>query len=130
MMAEFRFDKLVRDGIVDKIVGNGGTANSRTLSPTEMLDAARTKLLEEARELNQASQEEIPEELADIQELVNLLCEIAGITPEQLEKLRAQKAQKAGAFSDRTYIETVEVPDDSEWADYYRSQPDRYPKVK
>ncbi|OGY09058.1 MAG: hypothetical protein A2782_00980 [Candidatus Blackburnbacteria bacterium RIFCSPHIGHO2_01_FULL_43_15b] len=129
-MAEFRFDKLVRDGIVDKIVGNGGTANSRTLSPTEMLDAARTKLLEEARELNQASQEEIPEELADIQELVNLLCEIAGITPEQLEKLRAQKAQKAGAFSDRTYIETVEVPDDSEWADYYRSQPDRYPKVK
>ena len=115
---------------MDKIVGNGGTANSRTLSPTEMLDAARTKLLEEARELNQASQEEIPEELADIQELVNLLCEIAGITPEQLEKLRAQKAQKAGAFSDRTYIETVEVPDDSEWADYYRSQPDRYPKVK
>lgn len=129
-MAKFRFDKLVRDGIVDKIVGNGGTVKSRTLSDIEMLDAARTKLLEEVRELNAASGKEIPGELADIQELVNLMCELAGITPEQLEKLRAQKAQKAGAFNDRTYIETVEVPDDSEWADYYRSQPDRYPEVK
>ncbi|MBI4028783.1 MAG: nucleoside triphosphate pyrophosphohydrolase [Candidatus Blackburnbacteria bacterium] len=98
MMAEFRFDKLVRDGIPGKIESNGGTVISRTLSPTEMLDAARAKLLEEAGELNAASGEDVSGELADIKE--------------------------------RAYIETVEVPHDSEWASYYRSQPDRYPEVK
>lgn len=130
MIAEFRYDKLVRDGIPERVVNSGGTVNSRTLGDKEMLAEARRKLLEEAQELNNATPKDVPEELVDIQELVNLLCQLCNITPEQLEGLKAKKAQKAGTFQQRTYIETVKVPSSSEWAKYYRSQPDRYPEVK
>lgn len=129
-MPEFRFDKLVRDGIADNIIKNGGKVNSRILSDNELLDEARKKLLEEAKELQTAKLEDIDGELSDILELIGLVCELRGITLTELAKIKTQKVNKVGSFERKIYIETAEIPEDSEWINYFLSQPEKYPEVK
>lgn len=129
-MREFRFDKLVRDRIAKNIESGGGKVRSRTLEDQEYLGEVKKKLLEEAGELLSASEEDLPSELADVQELVNLICRLKGITKKQLKEIRAQKVKKAGGFGEKTFVESAQIPEDSSWLDYFLSQPDRYPEVK
>ncbi|MNJ04845.1 hypothetical protein D3C73_1657970 [compost metagenome] len=44
------------------------------------------------------------EELADILEVVHALAQLHKILPEDLEKVRAKKAEERGGFADRTFL--------------------------
>jgi predicted house-cleaning noncanonical NTP pyrophosphatase (MazG superfamily) len=59
----------------------------------------RDKLQEEVQEYLASDNDR--EELADILEVLYALARQAGTDHEQLEKLRAAKAEKRGAFADR-----------------------------
>ncbi|WP_141559529.1 MazG nucleotide pyrophosphohydrolase domain-containing protein [Bacillus pseudomycoides] len=50
------------------------------------------------------------EELADLLELVNALAQYEGVTLEDVEKVRKQKAEKRGDFQERIFL--VEVHED------------------
>ncbi|MCY9026452.1 nucleoside triphosphate pyrophosphohydrolase, partial [Priestia megaterium] len=57
----------------------------------------------------QTHQEAI-EELADLLEVMHALAAVHGSTPEQLEKVREEKAKERGKFDDRVYlVETEDV---------------------
>lgn len=82
--------KLVRDRIPDLF---GGSA--RPLNPPDFRVALREKLREETAEYLEAGD---VQELADVLEVVYALAALDGLTPADLEALRAGKAEVRGAF--------------------------------
>ncbi|PFR28576.1 phosphoribosyl-ATP pyrophosphohydrolase [Bacillus cereus] len=57
--------------------------------------------------LEAESKEHKVEELADLLELVNALAQYEGVTLEDVENVRKQKAEKRGGFRERIFL--VEV---------------------
>lgn len=128
-MRTFKFEKLVRDKIKDRIEEGGGKVKSRLLSKKEYVLELKRKLLEEAKEFVE-SEEGSAEELADVQEIVDCLLRELGIGREELEKKKKQKIEKRGGFNRRIYIKEVKVKENDSWLDYYLANPHKYPEIE
>jgi predicted house-cleaning noncanonical NTP pyrophosphatase (MazG superfamily) len=126
---KFRFEKLVRDKIVENIKSAGNKPVWHTLSQDEYISELKRKVGEEAAEINIAQGEDVIKELADVQELIDTLLEELSISKEEFEKVKEKKNEKAGAFKSKQYVEYVETEDGSEWVDYYLKSPDKYPEI-
>lgn len=93
------FNKLVRDKIPERIQRFGESVVAGRLDPSALLTALKTKLIEEAYEVQNASDTgAIIEELADIQEVVLAILESVGGLPEELEGIRKEKEETRGGF--------------------------------
>ena len=99
------YDKLVRDRIPGIIEGNGNTPIVHRATDDEFGQRLIEKLHEEVKEF--CENREI-EELADILEIVHAIRESRGVTVEQLQEIRAQKADRRGRFEERIVLERVE----------------------
>jgi predicted house-cleaning noncanonical NTP pyrophosphatase (MazG superfamily) len=99
-----RYEKLVRDRIPEIVAENGLVAITRTLSGEEYLEALRAKVSEEAAELADAPDEEVAVELADLQEACAALMAAMDLTPEEVERVRVDRALKRGTFATRTFL--------------------------
>ncbi len=106
-MHTVRYHKLVRDGIPDIIRQSGKTCVTRTLDETEYIAALDAKLDEELAEYHK---EPCLEELADLLEVLHAVTSARGFTWEELEQVRAEKAQKRGGFKKRIYLSEVGEP--------------------
>ncbi|MFC5754085.1 hypothetical protein [Actinomadura rugatobispora] len=95
------FEKLVRDRIPEIIQKHGGVPRARTARDGEYGALLRTKLYEEVGEYVAAGD---PSELADILEVVHALAALHGLTPADLERLRAGKAVERGGFTRRLVL--------------------------
>ncbi len=93
--------KLVRDRIPDIIRSHGEDPTYYTADPAEYRNRLRTKLTEEVTEFLAATEDDAPVELADILEVVYALAADLGTPPDQLDKLRAEKAATNGTFENR-----------------------------
>lgn len=91
--------KLVRDKIPQIIRSKGEEPVIHTASLEEYNTHLRDKLKEEVDEFLASDND--PEELADILEVLHALAVQVGIDRQQLEKLRADKAEKRGGFAAR-----------------------------
>ncbi|NDF48457.1 MAG: phosphoribosyl-ATP pyrophosphohydrolase, partial [Nitrosopumilaceae archaeon] len=89
------YNKAVRDRIPEIIKESGHSCNVKTLSDEEFLVQMEKKLSEEILEYQKDMN---PEELADILEVIYKIASIKGISKEELEKIRNQKAEERGAF--------------------------------
>lgn len=99
--------KLVRDNIPDIILANGETPKTRVLDNEEYLKELGRKAVEEASEFAVAvNPEDALEELADLQEVINASLVALGKTPQELEVVRAKKAEERGDFSSRIFLES------------------------
>ncbi len=105
------YGKLVRDKIVDIIKSNGETPIYHTLSDEEYLAELHKKLFEEA---NEFVEEDDPEELADLLEVVYAIAKHKKINLDEVEDIRLKKREKRGGFEDKIYLEGVEDKKDSE----------------
>lgn len=128
-MRKFKFAKLVRDKIVDGIVKAGNKPTWRTLSTVEYVEQLKRKVFEESKEVSQTAGDDLIKEIADIQEVIDNLLVALNISKEQLEDFQRKKNEKAGSFKNRQYIEYVETNNDSEWVNYYLSNPIKYPEI-
>ncbi len=97
-MPKFKFSKLVRDKIVDNQIASGAKPNFRQLGADEHKQELVNKIIEEAREITQASPEEIAAEIADVQQAVDDLKELYGLTNKDITKAKDLKNAKSGAF--------------------------------
>ncbi|MEB3055058.1 nucleoside triphosphate pyrophosphohydrolase [Bacillus pseudomycoides] len=105
------YNKLVRDRIPEIIKNNGKTSATRILDEKEYIEEIGKKIGEELTEYLEAeSKEHKVEELADLLELINALAQYEGVTLEDVEKVRKQKAEKRGGFQERIFL--VEVDED------------------
>lgn len=99
------YNKLVRDKIPEIIEADGKTCKTKILSDEEYIAAFETKLNEEVAEY-QADKN--LEEMADVLEVLQAICVARGYSLDELETMRAKKAEERGGFSDKIFLEYVE----------------------
>jgi predicted house-cleaning noncanonical NTP pyrophosphatase (MazG superfamily) len=102
------YNKLVRDRIPEIIQAHGDRAVTHILDGESYRTALLAKLMEEAREAQDASADELPEELADVLEVLRALTSSLGMTWEQILALTTDKCTERGAFEERLFLEFVE----------------------
>lgn len=98
-------NKLVRDKIPEIIEAAGKICVTHTLTNEEYIAALETKLNEEVAEY-QADKN--LEEMADVLEVLRALCVARGYTLDELEEMRAKKANDRGGFGNKIFLEYVE----------------------
>ena len=127
----FKFDKLIRDKILDTMHSTGYTVHDKKLTGAELVAALKNKLLEEAHEVAQAkSLEELKEELADLQEVISALTSVCKLDPAEIEKIRVTKNIQKGGFADGIYVSSIELDEDNPEINRYLAKPKQYPEVK
>lgn len=98
-------NKLVRDKIPEIIEASGKSCVMHILSDEEYIEALETKLNEEVEEY---LVDKNLEEMADVLEVLQAICVARGYTLEELEAMRAKKADERGGFSEKIFLEYVE----------------------
>lgn len=117
--------KLVRDKIVENIQKKGNKVDSRILDDKQFFDELKKKLQEELDELTEVDfddRKNLINELSDIQLLISYSLKTLNISTEELDKMQAKKAVRAGNFDKRIFIDTVTLPDNDEWVEYYQKK--------
>lgn len=99
------YNKLVRDKIPEIIEADGKTCKTRILSEEEYIASLEAKLNEEVAEYQT---DKNLEEMADVLEVLQAICIARGYSLEELEALRAKKANERGGFADKIFLEYVE----------------------
>ncbi|WP_097075020.1 nucleoside triphosphate pyrophosphohydrolase [Ureibacillus xyleni] len=104
-----KYEKLVRDEIINIIEENGKRCNFRILEENEYLHEIKQKLHEEVAEYEQTSNTtDALEELADILELIHAALTVHNKTFDELETVRSTKAEQRGGFKKRLFLIDVE----------------------
>lgn len=106
-MGTIKYCKLVRDRIPEIIEASGKTCVTEILSDEDYLRMIDAKLDEELAEYHK---DQNVEELADLIEVIYAAAIARGYTIEQLEKVRAEKAEKRGGFQKKILL--LEVTED------------------
>jgi predicted house-cleaning noncanonical NTP pyrophosphatase (MazG superfamily) len=100
------YNKLVRDRIPEIIEASGAECKTEILSDEKYLEMIDEKLDEELAEYHK---DQNIEELADLLEVIRAATIARGYTLEELETVRAKKAEKRGGFEQKILlIETIE----------------------
>jgi predicted house-cleaning noncanonical NTP pyrophosphatase (MazG superfamily) len=100
------YNKLVRDRIPEIIEASGAECKTEILADEKYLEMIDAKLDEELAEYHK---DQNIEELADLLEVIRAATIARGYTLEELEAVRAKKAEKRGGFEKKILlIETIE----------------------
>lgn len=130
-MPKFTFKKLIRDNILEEHQKAGHEIDYSILAGIDLKRALRQKLHEETDEIpmRETADEEIIEEVADVQQVVDDLKATYGLTNGEVEKAQKSKYAKKGGFQRGVYIDTVNADESDEWVSYYRNHPLKYHEV-
>lgn len=105
VLKSITYNKLVRDRIPEIIEKSGNRCVTEILTDEEYIEMLDKKLDEELAEYHK---DKNIEELADLLEVIYACAQARGFSLEELENVRAAKADKRGAFKDKILlIETV-----------------------
>ena len=102
------YNKLIRDRVPEIIESDGHRAVTRVLPEQDYRAALLAKLVEEAREAENAPDGELAGELADVWEVFRALLATLPMTRHELEALAAAKRDKRGGFDGRIFLEYIE----------------------
>ena len=96
-----KFNKAIRDKIPEIIEESGKNCNVKKLKNSEFLVELEKKLVEELSEYQKSKN---VEELADILEVIYRISELKGITSDELDSIKNEKAKKCGKFDDNLFL--------------------------
>ena len=118
---KFQLDKLVRDGIVESNLQQGISVDYRVVQGVEKLQMMLEKLVEEAQEASASrTRQELAAELSGIIDLANAIIRHTGISIVTHDH---------HTYSEGHFINSLIVPNDNEWAEYYAKDPQRFPEI-
>jgi predicted house-cleaning noncanonical NTP pyrophosphatase (MazG superfamily) len=126
---KFRFEKLVRDKAPVIMRSEGIASDMRIMEHEEYVSKLKDKILEEAKEVSEASHDELLEELADVLEVIHCLARASGFAVDDIERERVSKFEKRGGFEEKIYISHVTTERGGRLFDYMRSNPEKYEEV-
>ncbi len=105
MKKVIKYNKLIRDRILEIIEEAGVKSSFRVLNKKEYLKEIKKKIIEEAKELVTAkSKKEVINEIVDIQELVDVIMSELGLAKSQIKKQQKIKNKKRGGFKKRLFL--------------------------
>jgi predicted house-cleaning noncanonical NTP pyrophosphatase (MazG superfamily) len=97
-----KYNKLVRDKIPEYIKSKGGVPVVHVAADKEYWLKLKEKLQEE---INEFSQSETIEEMADILEVIDAICDFKKFDGDELHKVKIKKAEERGKFKDKIVLE-------------------------
>ncbi len=97
-----KYNKLIRDRIPEIIKQKGGSPVTHIAGDEEYWSKLKEKLQEE---VNEFSQNSVAEELADILEVVDAICDYLKIDKIELDNTKKKKAAERGGFKDKIILE-------------------------
>jgi predicted house-cleaning noncanonical NTP pyrophosphatase (MazG superfamily) len=95
------YNKLIRDRIPEIIKSAGKHYEAVVMSDEEYVIALRSKLVEEAQEVEKAAEKDLITELADLQEVIAALMSACSIDPEQVNAVQDARRYQRGGFEKR-----------------------------
>lgn len=101
------YNKLVRDNIPNIIKEKGETAVVRVLDDVQYEKELKCKLYEEVKEVDEASDNELLEELADVLEVIRALAKLVNKDLNDVIAVADLKKEKRGAFDKQIFLEKV-----------------------
>lgn len=105
MTGKVFYHKLIRDLIPEKIAKAGAECETRVLEGEEYERALIAKIEEEGSGVAAAaSREELIEELADVQDVIDELKKLKGISDEELSAAQRAARAKKGGFEKRLFL--------------------------
>ncbi|MCL5090947.1 MAG: nucleoside triphosphate pyrophosphohydrolase [Patescibacteria group bacterium] len=104
MREKYYHRKLIRDRIPELITTSGDEFETRVMDETEFEKELKKKLVEEARELLEAPEDELINELADVLELTKAIASHHKIDFGDVENYQAEKRKKRGGFSKKLFL--------------------------
>ena len=110
VMKKILYNKLVRNRIPELIEAQNESPDYIILDDESYEKMLEEKLDEEVREYHQ---DKTIEELVDILEVVIALCESRGFSKEELIKIYQNKHQDKGGFSDKIYLVSKTIKEES-----------------
>jgi len=110
VMKKILYNKLVRNRIPELIESQFEFPEYIILDDESYEKMLEEKLDEEVREYHQ---DKTIEELVDILEVVIALCESRGFSKEELIKIYQNKHQEKGGFSDKIYLVSNTIKEES-----------------
>jgi len=97
-----KYDKLVRDRIPEIIRKKGTEPKTHVAGDDEYWRKLKDKLGEEVKEFLVS---ESAEEVADILEVLEAICERKGYRMDEVQRLKSVKVAQRGAFKDKIILE-------------------------
>lgn len=97
-----KYNKLVRDNIPEHIKSKGDAPVTHTADDAEYWQKLKEKLQEEVDEFQKA---ENVEELADILEVLDAICEYTQYDKDELVRIKEKKAEEKGRFEKRIILD-------------------------
>jgi len=97
-----QYNKLVRDKIPEYIKSKGGTPITHIADDKEYWAKLREKLSEETNEFLES---EVIEEMADIQEVIDAICDYKNFSKENIDAVRNKKIEERGAFKEKIILD-------------------------
>ncbi len=127
-MIKFKLNKLVRDKLPANYEQLNQQATIRKLTGEELRTALLRKIIEEANELSKEEATTVVE-VADLEQALDDLIEITGLSKEEIKKAKEEKEAKKGRFLEGSFVEFLELHEDDEWVQYYRQEPELFPEI-
>ena len=97
-----KYNKLVRDKIPEYIKSKGGAPITHIAEDKEYWQKLKEKLTEEINEFMEA---ENIEEMADILEVIDAICDYKKFDKDELQKTKNKKAEERGKFRDKIILD-------------------------
>ncbi len=97
-----RYNKLVRDKIIEIVEARGGQATFHVADQAEYWQKLKEKLREEVEEFMEA---ESQEELADVFEVIDALLKEKGWSDADIVAVQDKKRKERGGFDERIILE-------------------------
>jgi predicted house-cleaning noncanonical NTP pyrophosphatase (MazG superfamily) len=126
----FKVAKLIRDKIPALMAQEKVLYHLQYLQGQEYIDHLKLKLLEEAKEVQEAKdQTNLTEEMADVLEVIHALAKANHISLEDIESKRLEKTTVRGGFDQGSYCAYMDIPADHSELKKYQAMPHKYPEL-
>ena len=96
-----KYNKAIRDKIPEIIAESGKKYNLKQLDDESFLAEIEKKLIEEVNEYTESKN---VEELADLLEVIYRISELRGVSSDELDEIRKDKAEKRGKFDSNLFL--------------------------
>jgi predicted house-cleaning noncanonical NTP pyrophosphatase (MazG superfamily) len=110
MVEKYHHNKLIRDNIPEFIITSGNECETRVMDDGEYQIELKKKLIEEAIELFEATDENLINELGDVLQVLMSIADLYNIPFDEVIKYQLEKEKKIGSFSKKIFLKWSTQP--------------------